>query len=179
MTLQYSLDEKDYLQHQLFIASQSPLVKRKRRRGRVIVPAMYFGCGIYFFSNDVTIGAIAFFLFAVAWFLFYPLWDKGVYVKYYKKGLDEHYKHRYGRLAVTELNEEYIRELDGDNEAKFSASEVISIDEIPGAIYVRLKTGTSVIIPASQINDSVRSGLKELAATWKVAYTEDQQWKWK
>lgn len=179
MTLEYSLDENDYLQYQLFIASQSPLIKRKRLKGRTIVPVMYIVFGIFLLSKALTIGAIAFFLFAIVWFLFYPLWDKRVYEKHYRKWLAENYKYRYNRSAIMEIEETYVQERDGENDSKISSAEISSVDEIPGAIYIRLKAGISVIIPAGQITEELRTGLKNLSVIWKVPYTENQQWKWK
>lgn len=181
MTIDYKIDENDFLTHQLYIASQSDQIKKKRQRSKIRVPLIYITCGlILIFLDDYSMG-ITFFIIAPLWYILYPIWEKKHYIKHFKGFINENYKDRIGKTTTLEINNEYMISKDNGSESKVLTSELEEITEIPTTILMRLKNGHSLILPKDKINDldALTSRLKELATHLNINYKIDDKWEWK
>lgn len=181
MTIDYRIDENDFLTHQLYLASKSERIKKKRKRNRLIVPIIYFVFSLLsFFQGGLSL-AVIFFIIAPLWFFIYPLWERRYYKKHYQGFIQENYKDRLGKTASLELSKDFILVKDRGSESKVLTTEISEINEIPTTIFVRLKGGQSFILPKDKITniDYVTIRLKELAIYLKVEYNIDEKWEWK
>lgn len=181
MTIDYKIDENDFLTHQLFVASKSDRIKKKRQKSKVIVPLIYVAFGLLFFFEDKFSLTIIFFVIGLLWFFIYPLWERRHYIKHYKGFIKENYKDRLGRSATLEFSNDFIIAKDNGSESKVLTTELEEINEIPSTIFVRLKGGQSFILPKDKIAniDNVKARLKDLAAYLKIKYNTDEKWEWK
>lgn len=181
MTIDYKIDEKDYLTYQLFIASKSDRVKKKRLRNKILTTLIYVGFGLLYLIDEKYLLAIIFFIIGLLWFIIYPLWERRHYAKHYQGFVKENYKDRLERTATLEFSNEYILVKDSGSESKVLTTELEEICEFPTTIFVRIKGGQSFILPKDKISnfDNVTSRLKELAAYLKIEYNIDKKWEWK
>jgi hypothetical protein len=181
MTIDYKIDENDFLTHQLFVASKSDRIKRKRQRSKILVPLIYVAFGLLFLFQDKVSLTIIFFIIGLIWFLIYPLWERRHYIKHYKGFIKENYKDRLGRTATLEFNNDFILAKDNGSESKVLTTELEEICEISTTIFVRLKGGQSFILPKDKIAnfDNVKARLRELATYLKIKYETDEKWEWK
>ena len=181
MTIDYEIDETDFLTYQLFVASKSDRIKKKRQRSKVILPLIYIAFGLLFLFQDKVSLAILFFIIGLLWFLIYPIYERRHYIKHYKGFIKENYKYRLGRTAFLEFNNEYILAKDNGSESKILTTELEEICEIPTSIFVKLKGGQSFILPKDKIDDfdKVKARLKELADHLKIKYNNEEKWEWK
>ncbi len=181
MTFELKIDEKDYLTYQLFVASQSKSIKRKRNRNKVIIPILYILIGVFGLYNNFYLMGILFCVFAVLWFFLYPLWERNNYIKHYKNFIQENYKDAFGKSAFLEISDKTIFIKDEFSESKVSTSKIIEIYEIPTSIYIRMKTGKTFILPKDKIAsiDELKLELINLATNLKISYVRDEKWTWK
>ncbi len=180
MTLQYTIDENDFLTHQLYIASKSERIRKIRKRGRMIVSIAYALMALLFYIQGKNSLMIIFLILALCWFIINPFFERKKYVRHYKKFIAECYKTRIGRMATLTINNEGFVTKDDGGESKIIATETEEIVEIPFLFLIRLKTGQSLIIPKNKISnvDEVRLMLKELAGLLKINYIDEDNWKW-
>lgn len=181
MTITYTIDENDFLIHQLYVASKSERIKKKRLRNRIIIPLLYVALGLWGVLINNWLLAIMLWVLGVLWFFLYPLWERRRYVKHYQAFIKENYKNRVDRIATLALNNDLILAKDEGSESRVLTSELAEINEIPTIIFIRLKGGQSFILPKDKISniDEVIAGLKELAAHLKIQYVLDEKWEWK
>jgi hypothetical protein len=181
MTIDYKIDENDFLTHQLFVASKSERIRKKRHRNKIIVPILYTALGLLFFFQDNYPITMLLFAFGALWFFIYPIWERQHYVKHYQGFIKENYKERLGRIATLEFSNEFILAKDNGSESKVLTTELKEICEIPTTIFVRLKGGQSLILPKDKISnvDKVKERLKELAIYLNIKYDIDETWEWK
>lgn len=181
MTIDFKIDENDFLTHQLFVASKSDRIKKKRQRSKIIVPLIYLAFGLLFLLQDKVSLTIIFFIIGLLWFFIYPIWERRHYIKHYKGFIKENYKERLGRTATLEFNNDYILAKDNGSESKVLTTELEEIYEIQTTIFVRLKGGQSFILPKDKIEnlDNLKAILKELANYLKINYEIDEKWEWK
>jgi hypothetical protein len=181
MQCEYDLNENDFLVFQLYSASKSPIIRKKRIMNKVIVPVVYILLGIPFVFLESYLTAYLFILIGVLWFFLFPLYERQRYVKYYGKYIRENFKERFGRHISITFEKDFIYSRDTLNEGKTSTSEIAGITEIPQLILVKLKTGQSVILPVNKISNIIelRDCLRSMASTLQIKYDPDSQWRWK
>jgi hypothetical protein len=181
MTFELKIDENDYLTYQLFVASKSATIQRKRKRNKIILPIFYLVLGASGFYQNNHLMGILFCVFAVLWFFIYPLWDRNNYIRHYKNFIKENLKDGFGKSAFLEISNEHIFVKDEFNETKVSTREIDEIYEISTTIYIRMKKGKTFIIPKDKIAEieNLKSVLTELANFLKINYVVDENWKWK
>lgn len=182
MTIEYNIDENDFLTHQLYIASTSERIIKKRHRNRVIVPLVYFLLGFLLFLLKDQLGLlITFFIIAIVWYVVYPIWERRQYIRHYKGFIRENCKDRFGRTATLEFTNDFILAKDNGSESKVLTIELEEIIEIPTMFLLKLKGGQSFILPKDKISntDILTTRLKELATHLSIRYKFDDNWKWK
>lgn len=181
MTIEYKIDEKDFLMHQLYVASKSERIKKKRQRNKLVLPLIYAALGLLMILDNKYAMSILFFTVGLLWFLLYPLWERRHYVKHYLGFIKENYNDRIGKTGTVEFSNEFIIAKDIGSESKVLTTELEEIGEIPSTIFVRVKGGQSLILPKDKIADIdyVTTRLKEFADLWKIKYCNDDKWEWK
>jgi hypothetical protein len=181
MTLTYQLDQIDYLQHQLFLASKSERIKKKRTISWIIVSISIFLVSLIFYRNNNSILFYCFLGFGIYTSIFYPLYQRQQYRNHYAKFIAENYKYRFGQIANINFSENAIETIDATGESKINLSEIENITETGEYFYPRLKSGGHLIIPKSKIIDvsQVRTSLINICEKLNINFIEDQNWKWK
>jgi hypothetical protein len=181
MQCEYNLDEKDFLIFQLYSASKSPMIRKKRLMNKIIVPIVYLLLGIPFVFLESYVTAYIFILVGVLWFFLFPMYEKRRYVSYYRKYIRENFKERFGRHISITFENDFIFSRDTGNEGRTSTSEIAGIAEIPELIMIKLKPGQSVLLPVKKISNAteLREHLKSIASVLQVKYETDLKWRWK
>ncbi|MFN8323831.1 MAG: YcxB family protein [Chitinophagales bacterium] len=181
MILEYSLGEEDFLTYQLYNASVSDGIKKRRMRTKILVPVIYMVLGLMLLlQQNVAIGVI-FLGVAVVWFFVYPLWQRRLYERHYRSFIAETYKNRFNRLVSLDLKNDCILAKDNGSESKVLTTEVEKIVEIPAMILIKLKTGQAYLLPKKKIEqvDEVIAHLKQLSVDWQVEYSVQNNWHWR
>ena len=181
MTVTYHVGEEDYLEHQLFIASISDRIKKKRLRAKILWPSLYIIFGLLFARDENIQPAVVFTTLGVLWFFLYPIWEKHHFRRHYQAFIKENYKDRFHKIISVEVTDNFILTSDDGSESKISTAEIEEINEIPSNIFIRFKGGQSLILPKNKISDieSIKTRLKNLALSLNIKYVIDNQWKWK
>lgn len=180
MTVEFKLTENDFLIHQLYLASISERIRKKRQRNRIQFPLFFTIIALLLLAKSIFLG-IVLFIFALSWFLFYPISERKHYIEHYQSFIKENYQERTEKLAFVEFNNDFIFSKDETSEAKVSTKEIEEIVELPTIIFVKLKGGQSLILPKENIKniEALIVRLKELANYLKIDYTVNDKWEWK
>lgn len=181
MTLKYQLDQTDFLQHQLFLASKTDRIKKKRTKSWLIVSGTMFLLGFLFYKSDNSFLSYYFLAFGIVTLIFYPLYQRQQYKNHYAKFIADTYKNRFGQTANIHFSENAIETNDISGDSKINLSELENVTETGDYFYPSLKTGGHLIIPKSKINDvsQLRQELRQLCEKLKISFIEDLNWKWK
>lgn len=181
MNITYRIDENDLLTYQLFIASISERIKKKRKLNRLYPFILYSVVALLSLMLVDYLLAILFLILAVLWFFIYPLWERKRYISHYRGFIRENFVGKDDVESTLEITKESIIVKDPSMESKISTSEIEIIYEIPTAILIKLTLGASLILPIDKITEieNVRSELKELARQLEIDYVLKENWEWK
>ncbi|RYF89706.1 MAG: hypothetical protein EOO00_09710 [Chitinophagaceae bacterium] len=181
MTLRFRVTAEDLLTNQLYYASTSERIRKKRKRNRIMVPLFYLIIAAISFTLAQPFLSIAFLVIGVLWYLFYPLRERRIYIRHFRNYVAERMKDVNDQYATFQITDGHIIGQDGSTEIKMATSEILRIVELPTLILLRLKGGQSIIFPKAQLEniDIVRDRLKALADKMNVRYEPEPDWVWK
>ena len=181
MILTYPLEQEDFLELQLFVASKSSRIRIQRRLTWLLYSLVFGGLGlIFYFTSNKTVGYY-FFALAIVTVIFFPTYLGWYYKRHYSRFLDSTIKNRYGIVVAIEINDEFIETGDAGGVSKIYLRELEEIVGTSRYWFLKLKRGTHLIIPKTKIdNDNeVEIYLKTLCCKLGVVFTEDLNWKWR
>jgi YcxB-like protein len=177
MTLEYKIDEQDFLDFQLFTASKSDRINKKKRNGWILLTVGSIVVAFYFYLNQNNPMTIYFGLVAIATGVFYPRYFKWRYKKHYKTFIKENYSKRFGQVETLEINSDSILSKDKTGEGKINLSEIEKIDETANHFFLKISTGLTLLIPKKELKsvDVLREKFKDIGLTVQ----DETNWTWK
>lgn len=179
--MNFTITESDYLTHQLYIASKSAIIKQRRQRAKFLYPLLYAAVGSFFlFQQKISLG-ISFMVLAVIWFILYPIWERGYYVRHYKNFVKENLQSIADRNYSIEFLNTHFLSSSETTQSKSNYSEIEGFAEVPSTFLVQLKGGKAIVIGKDQLTnaDEVRVTFRNLSTRLNVPFFEELDWKWK
>lgn len=176
MILEFKIKEQDFLDFQLFTASQSESVNKKKIRGWLLLTLGALVFALYFHLIENLAMTIYCGFVAIVSGLFYPKYFKWRYKKHYETYIKEHYSKRFNQAETIEINSEYIFTKDKIGEGKINLSEIEHIAETASHFFVKISTGHSLIIPKTELKNvnELREKFKAIGLTVK----DETNWSW-
>lgn len=91
------------------------------------------------------------------------------------------YKNRFNQNSTVTINDEQIHEIGEGEETRISISEVEKIYETSQYFFIRIKSGTTLIMPKEKIHDlyMITNELKTISDKKYIPYIEMRNWRWK
>ncbi len=180
MKINFTLTKDDLLTFQLFEASKSPIIKRRRTRNWFLIPVIYAASGgyLYYTKKDARI-FMAFGIAALAWMLFYPAYSRWLYRKQFERYINKNFDTATERTYSLELSAQTMNYFDGEAEGKFQYENITSISEIPDHFLVGTSENKTIIIPKSDKPENNREFILELAARCNSEVSVSTDWKWR
>jgi hypothetical protein len=181
MTIKYSLDQDDYLEHLLFITSKSKEFRKNRILVSVIVTSLIALIGILFYVYNNNLMALYCGVCAIIFLVILPSRLARRFKIRFLKHILETYKNAFGEEITLSLEDLYIDIQDINGVSKINYSALEEIIEIPNHILIKLKTGNSLIIPKKKIIelDHFKMELQILMNKLAINYAQELDWKWK
>lgn len=181
MELNIKLYEQDYLTYQLFAASQSPRIRKKRLIEWLLTTSIFVLAGVVFL---ITGTILLFYYFMGVSFLtlaFYPLYVRRKYKKHYLRHIRETFRKNFGKNVKIIFGSSAVETSDSDSHSEIKYTLVTSVSELPLHFFVHLNSGASLILPKKSVADvlALKNRLVLLAQTCGVTYNTFLNWKWK
>jgi len=175
-----TLDKNDFLRYQLFTASKSKRIKNKRIRTWLLLTISFLILGLALRQNTDRFLSYYFIGFSIITLIFYPLYQRRQYKKHYEKHIQENYHNRIGIESELGFENGYIVNISDNQEGKIKISEIQEINEIADNLFIKIKTGESVIIPTRFENyPKLKEELTDLISSLNITWIYQTDWKWK
>lgn len=182
MTFKYKLQQSDYLDNQLFIASFSDRTNRKRRNSVISVAVFYMGLGMIGFVTHSTIMGVTFMIMSALWYLFYPKYQTKRYYNHYKSFVVENY----GEICDSEITIELTEDLiicRGDHvESKIQINSIKDIFELPNVFLVNLNKASNLVVSKTNIHNDINQSqefINKLNSEHNIEVHNHKNWEWK
>ena len=180
MIVQYKLEEHDFLQHQLYVASKTKRVINQRRNTWILLSVSFLLFSFANYSGNKVL-FYAMLAFSIITVLFFPLYQKTQYKKHYRNFIIDNYKLRFGKDASITFTEDAIETTDSSANSTFQLNSLEEIIETGDHFFIQIKTGGHLIIPKSAIenNADFRAVIKSIVEKYTIKEVVDLNWKWK
>lgn len=177
MILEYKIEEEDYLAFQLYTASQSAAIQKKKTNSHILITSALALLGLIMISvsADKTFGFL-YLILAIVFGVYYPKYFKWRYKKHYLGHIRESYKQRIGLMVSLEFLGDTILAKDKTGESKLALSEIEIVKETAKHFFIQFSTGVSVIIPKQ--DDEEVNALKQKFQEAEIVVEEHLSWKW-
>jgi hypothetical protein len=180
LEVNYQLNETDYHTQLMYVVSKSEAFAQTIKKVRRLLTIALILFAIIAF-NSGSIGQTFYFIaLGILSFIFAPKFTKWSYKKNLLKQVQKYYSERLSMPTKVILTENSFEISDNNGEATIQATEIEKIIEIENYIYIRLKEGTSIIIPKKQIDaiEDLIFNLRKLAIDNEIEWEEELNWKW-
>mgnify|MGYP006306540257 CR=1 FL=1 len=175
-----TLDKEDYLRYQLFTASKSKRIKNKRIRTWILLTISFLVLGLALRQNTNKYLSYYFIGFSIITLIFYPFYQRRQYKKHYEKHINENYKNRIGIESKLGFADGFIVSIGDNQEGKIKITEIQGINEITDNLFIKIKSGESVIVPARFSGyNKLKKQLNDLIEPLGIAWNNQFDWKWK
>lgn len=182
MKITYELEHSDFLTNQLYLASKSSRIKKKRIKNKLIPALIYVVLGImcYIKTNNILILS-GFMSLGILWLLFFPIWERKHYMQHYQSFIHENYQARFNQIVSLEFGQDYLFFQDDFTEGKIANHSILSIIELKELILLHIGVGQNILLPKAQIADvdQLIMYLKEWAKNLNIEYKNQQSWQFK
>ena len=182
MKIEFSLDLKDYLEHQLYIVSKNTRLKKQNRNSWFLVSSSITMLGFitYIFSGLDKSISYGFFLAALVLLIFYPFLLKKKILNDYTMSIVETYQYRFGKPVTLNFEEEYIIIKNIDVESKINYTAFQEFVEIKDYYFMKSKIGGNIIIPKNKLKNSeeFHKEINKIADTFNWKKNVELDWKW-
>lgn len=182
MKYRFTLNEEDYLTHQLYLSSNSKKSMGRRKRSWFLTTSIFLGIGIIFHMEGNAFLGNYFFVAALLSLLFFPLYSRWRYKKHFRSHIAEHFSNLFGNPVTVEFLEDYIVTQDeSESESKISTAQVVGLHELPKHFFVTLVSGQSLILPKEGIDqpEELRKDLETLGRKVGLDIIDRNDWKWR
>jgi Ca2+/Na+ antiporter len=171
------LTKDDFLQFQLFTASQSPSIAKRRNRNRIMVSLLYVVIALTTFLRGQLNFAVVILVFSGLWFVLYPLYSAWYYKRHYSKHIDEHYKEKIGSSSQLSISCHGLEAEGNAISGSIAFNGMGKLFEIPGYFFLQVETGDYLIFPKS--NEETAEFVQELEKAAGLTREVLEHWKWK
>ncbi|WP_269524854.1 YcxB family protein [Coraliomargarita parva] len=151
MEITYSLTEDDFVAFQMYASGESKQQRKRRLRGRFLVPVIWGLIALYFVSDsDVVVGSV-FLLGAVVWLLGYPAYAKWLYRRHFRNHLKENNRGQMNQEVTLRLETEGVFSSGVDSEGTLKYSGFDQLIELETLYLIRLKQGMTLLLPKERL----------------------------
>lgn len=176
MTFEFKLYAQDFLDFQLFTASKSVRINKKKRNGRLLLTIGAVVVGLYFYFSDNFFMTLYCGLIAILTALFYSKYFKWRHKQHYKAFIKENYSKQFDQITQLEFREDVLLTKDKTGESKINLSEIVSVDETKKHFFLKISTGLTLIIPKNQIE--LPSAFSNHLQSLGMKINNEKNWTW-
>lgn len=180
MTYTFSLDQADYLNHQLFFASTVLNAREQRKNSQIIWTIAFLLMAFSFYAEKKIFPAVFLLIAAITWAIFYPVYARNHQQKHFEKYVNTMLLDKFDKVSNITIDDRIIHSVEENYEFKVALGEVKQVYETRDYFYAHLKSGLTFVFPRQKIEnvDALEDQLRDIAAQNQVRFTEMIDWKW-
>ncbi len=180
MTITYTLSEADYVTYQLFTASTSPAIQKKRRKVWLLITAAFVMLALLFYDTGSMFLAAMFLLYGLFTLVFYPLFARRQYLKYYQDLVRHTFYQVVNKPVQCTFSDDRLELSDELSKSTIQYRALTAIQHIPGYYYLIVRGCQYLILPKAQLADEagVKNALTMAAAQAGIVIQQIPAWKW-
>lgn len=135
----------------MYSSGESEHQKKKRMRGRFMVPVIWSLIAFYCFSSHEQVLGIVFLVGSAAWLFLYPAYSKWLHIRHFKNHIKENYRGKLDAEAVLRLEDDGLHSSGGDSQGTLKYAGIDELVELETLYLIRLKQAMTLLLPRERI----------------------------
>ena len=176
--IQYTLEENDFLQLNLYFFKTDGKLKRVIYRSFIAYLLIIFILCVFFIWENEYLPAIILIVISGILSVFHTRRMKNIYLKMFKKNI-KNYETRFNKEVQLKVSDTFIEIKSVSGEFNFNLSEIDSISETNEYFIIKLKI-EAIIIPKKRLHDLnlLKESLVQLSKKLNIEFITNLNWKW-
>lgn len=181
MQINYTLEEKDYLNFQLYHVSTNTNIKKQRRNTQIIVAIAVFLLGIFFLIFGDKWEGIYFLAGAIPVYYLCGFYAGWLYRFTIRKHVSNIYKRTTPRQAKLLILDDIIEYSERGLTSKYKFEELESVSNLRKYIFFKINETSFIILPKRELSDInyVVNHIRDYTLKYKIPFREKSKWKWR
>jgi len=178
MTIEYINTEEELLNYQLYHASRSERIKKKRKWSRLRFPIIMLALVIFTIFLQHYVHAAIYVAIGIAYLIWYSWYEPRHYRRHFHGYVREHLKENDTIRITIGPDDVHYTSAEGEASLRYSAFE--EFVELPNDILLRMGP-QAIVLPHRSIQDlgAFTTFLKDLATRHSIKWMDDRNWVWK
>lgn len=175
-----TLDEKDHLTFQLYIASKTKRIQNIRLKSWIYTTVALASLAFLFHISNNKFLRNYFLAFTILSAFLYPFYSRYRYKKHYARHVRENLKNMINTPFTIRFDETSINTVDKTGSTTTHKTEITEIIELNEYFFLKTTYGYSMVIPKRQSSEipDLDNQLNEIVKQG-ASYTKDLDWAWK
>ena len=180
MLLHSTLSAEDYVDNLLFFNSINERLIKRRRNDMILSACFAMVPVILAILLENWIFTLTFLIIAIVGLYTQPKRKKNTIRRHYRRHVEENFHNRFGKEAIVTIDSKEIYVATPGEEGRIDFDQMETIYEVPYHFFIKLLSGTSLIIPKDRVADAAAVGaeLHAIAAQYNREYVVMNGWKW-
>lgn len=180
--LNYTLNEEDFLDFELYQASTDESIKKLRIKEKYRIIGLSLLCAfILFFDEDYRLYSYFFLGSSILFLVVYPWWSSWFYKRMYRKRIESIFNGYLPYPMKIILDETRIEVDSNKGHSVFDINNIKTITETGKYFFITSSQGKTIIIPKNQLNnpEEVIKQLKNYESSQQFPFIQVLNWKWR
>ena len=179
MKLSFTLQEKDYLLHQLYYFKTKESTKKDSRKAWFVAFLGIFLIVLLIYLLGDTATLYFSIALSIPLLILFPFYHKYRLKKINHRTVKEVHKTKFNKKIELFFDENHVLISSPTSESKLSYKVLEKIVEISNYYFIIFSSGMHLIIPKDQVNtDNVDEKLKQLTIRGNAEFSRELDWKW-
>ena len=180
-TFEFQYTEEDLLTHQLFLASQSSSVRKRRAKGKMFLMLIYMGLGLFIWSRNGPVAAAAYFILCLPLYFLYAYMEKKQFERHFRTAVQSTLKEYPDQKLSVTFNDQSLQLRMGEHENIIPIKEITDVSELTNIYSFSTESGQSFYIPKKISNsaEDATTFIPDWSRNKQVAFSSQLAWRWK
>lgn len=181
MKINYRLTTDDYLKYQLYKASFSKQMLKRKNLNRIVWAVLFLAVAIFFAIDKSWTKFGIFFVLSLLWYALHPFVSRGLIKRSFRKEIKEKFSENFEKPLSVEDKADGLHLVAMQREMIVKYSSIVEIVDVGSHYFVIFDTGSVAIFPVGREvgrniwNDFVSQLVKK---SGKPVY-DKADWEWK
>lgn len=177
MKINFQLSKEDYLILQLYLASQSSSIAKRRKLARWLVPVFYLFFGLFPFLAKNYLFATVFPLGALAWYFLYPAYTRKRYHSYFESSVKDHFENKTNHQYSLQFSDDHLTAVNTEGTDKIKITDIQEMVELSNHLILKFSNHPSLIIPKNAISEMEQ--FNQFFSKHGIQQENEIYWQWK
>lgn len=180
MKISFKISEENYLDFQLYLASESAIVIQKKKWTRKIIPLIYLSIAVVMYFLEKLFLFACFGIIGKLWYFLYPWIEEKNTRKKYREIITSTFQDKINNDITLENDTENFIYTTRGNSTKVAIKSITEIIQLKTILIIKTNTNQAFVIPNQALKnlESHWIEFQRISSFYKIPFSKKLNWEW-